>query len=237
MKCIGLVGGVSWASTSEYYKRLNLLINKKKGKNHSAKIILYSFDFEEILQFQKNNDEAMELQLLEEKVVLLDKAGSDVIAICSNTTNKLAEKLTSSVHKKLINVIDATGSYLRKRNIHRVGLLGTRYTMELDFFKNKLIENKIHVVIPEQQDREILHHIIYQELCNGIISNHSRKIVLHMMRKLVIKNELDGIILGCTELPLLISKCDSDINLFDTIDIHIDAILKKINEENQGLER
>ncbi|MBI2785436.1 MAG: amino acid racemase [Legionella longbeachae] len=232
MHCIGLVGGVSWVSTMEYYRRLNCRINQKKGKNHSAKILMYSFDFEEILEFQKNKNEIMELKVLEEKVRLLDKAGSDVIAICSNTTNKLADQLDSTLHEKLINLIDVTGDYLLKNNAVRVGLLGTRYTMELDFYKNKLNEKGVYVVVPDKKDREQLHHIIYEELCKGQKNAYSKKSLLNIINKMVSLNELDGIILGCTELPLLVSQLDVMIPLFDTIDIHIDAILKRITQIN-----
>jgi len=232
MHCIGLVGGVSWASTMEYYKRLNFLINKQKGKNHSAKILMYSFDFEEILTFQKNQNEEMELQLLEEKVRLLDNAGSDVIAICSNTTNKLADQLDHALHEKVINLIDATCDHLRQQGIFRVGLLGTRYTMELDFYKNKLRAKGIQVEIPDKRYREQLHQIIYDELCKGKITPHAKKTVLNIINQLASTYKLDGIILGCTELPLLVSKSDVDIPLFDTIDIHIDAILNKITQIN-----
>ncbi|KTD79423.1 aspartate/glutamate racemase family protein [Legionella waltersii] len=233
MKCIGLVGGVSWASTLEYYKRLNLIINKEKGKNHSAKIILYSFDFEEILQFQKNNNEVMELRLLEEKINLLDKAGSDVIAVCSNTTNKLVERLQKSSYKKLINVIDATGNHVRNQGIKKVGLLGTKYTMEFDFYKRKLAKKGIEVITPDLQDRDILQGIIYEELCKGIVMKSSRAKVLEIINRLADIHALNSIILGCTELPLLISKEDVEFQLFDTIDIHIQAILKKINFSTQ----
>jgi aspartate racemase len=233
MKCIGLVGGVSWASTLEYYKRLNLIINKEKGKNHSAKIILYSFDFEEILQFQKSNNEAMELKLLEEKITLLEKAGSDVIAVCSNTTNKLVERLNKSSYKKLINVIDATGNHVRNQGVKKVGLLATKYTMEFDFYKRKLAKKGIEVVTPDLHDRDILQGIIYEELCKGIIMKSSRAKVLEIINRLADVHELNSIILGCTELPLLISKEDVEFQLFDTIDIHIQAILKKINFSTQ----
>lgn len=216
----------------EYYKRLNDLINKEKGKNHSAKILMYSFDFEEILEFQKNQNEIMELKLLEEKVMLLDKAGSDVIAICSNTTNKLADKLDHALHEKLINLIDATCGHLLQHDVSRVGLLGTRYTMELDFYKNKLVAQGIQVVVPDKKDRELLQYIIYEELCKGRITLHAKKTILNIISTLAHTNELDGVILGCTELPLLVSKSDTAIPLFDTIDIHIDAIFKKMNHIN-----
>ncbi|AWN73117.1 amino acid racemase [Legionella anisa] len=228
MKCIGLLGGVSWVSTLEYYKRLNLMINKRKGKNHSAKIVLYSFDFEEILAHQKKQDEAMELRLLQEKLILLDKAGSDVIAICSNTTNKLASQLDVTIHKKLINIIDATGDYLNLLGAKRVGLIGTRYTMEQDFYKNKLLEKGLQVVIPDAYARELLHQIIYDELCHGIVTAKSKEVVLNIIKKLASSCHLDGVILGCTELPLLVSKADINIPLFDTIEIHINAILTKL---------
>jgi aspartate racemase len=232
MHCIGLVGGVSWASTMEYYKRINCFINKEKGKNHSAKILMYSFDFEEILEFQKNQNEDMELKLLEEKVMLLDKAGSDVIAICSNTTNKLVDQLDSALHEKLINLIDVSCDYLQQSNVYRVGLLGTRYTMELDFYKSKLVAKGVQVEVPDKEDRELLHHIIYEELCKGRITTHAKKTLLRMINKLATTYELDGIILGCTELPLLVSKADVAIPLFDSIDIHIDAIFKKMRQVN-----
>ncbi|WP_454782818.1 aspartate/glutamate racemase family protein [Legionella sp. WA2022007384] len=228
MKCIGLLGGVSWASTMEYYKRLNVTINKEKGKNHSAKIVLYSFDFEEILEHQKKQNEVMELRLLQEKVILLDKAGSDVIAICSNTTNKLANQLDATIHKKLINIIDATGDYLHYLGAKKVGLIGTRYTMEQDFYKNKLLKKGLQVVIPDAYDRELLHQIIYHELCHGIVTDISKKTVLNIINKLASSYHLDGVILGCTELPLLISKTDVNFPLFDTIEIHVNAILTKI---------
>lgn len=229
MHCIGLVGGVSWASTMEYYKRLNLLINQENGKNHSAQILMYSFDFEELLTFQKNQNELMELQLLQEKVSLLDKAGSDVIAICSNTTNKLADQLDNSLHDKLINLISATCDHMLKNKVCKVGLLGTLYTMEQDFYKNKLIEKGIEVVVPNKDARNLLHHIIYDELCKGKITVQAKKIVLNIINQLATEHDLDGIILGCTELPLLVSKSECVIPLFDTIDIHIDAILNKIS--------
>ncbi|WP_392538018.1 aspartate/glutamate racemase family protein [Legionella sp. 227] len=232
MKCIGLLGGVSWASTMEYYKRLNLTINRAKGKNHSAKIVMYSFDFEEILEHQKKQNEVMELRLIQEKVILLDKAGSDVIAICSNTTNKLANQLDAKIHKKLINIIDATGDYLHHFGAQKVGLIGTRYTMEQDFYKNKLLKKGLQVVTPDAYDRELLHQIIYHELCHGIVTSSSKEIVLNIINKLASSYHLDGVILGCTELPLLVSKADVSIPLFDTVEIHVNAIITKIERLN-----
>lgn len=227
MKCIGLLGGVSWASTVEYYKRLNILINKEKGKNHSAKIILYSLDFEEILQHQKEHNEAMELELLQQKLILLENAGSDVIAICSNTTNKLANFLEQKIHKKLINIIDATCNHLNNLGVKKVGLIGTRYTMEQDFYKNKLIEKGLEVLIPDLTDRELIHQIIYKELCHDVINIQSKKIVKNIINKLAF-NKVEGVILACTELPLLISCTDVTIPIFDTIEIHVNEIINKI---------
>jgi len=228
MKQIGLIGGVSWVSTVEYYRRLNRLINNGRRRHYSAKIVLYSFDFEEILIYQKNNDEENELRLLAEKVKMLEEAGADIILICSNTTSKMTDELNKICNGKIINIVDAMVLYLRDNYVKRVGLLGTKYTMELDFYKNKLRSAGIDVVIPNEIERLLINHIIYNELCHEVFTPESKQAIITIIKRITDHEHPDGIILGCTELPLLVNQDDVSIHLYDSIDIHINAALTRI---------
>ncbi|NYT03349.1 MAG: aspartate/glutamate racemase family protein [Candidatus Methanofastidiosa archaeon] len=226
MKLLGLIGGMNWESTIEYYKTLNQLVNERLGGNHSAKVIIYSVDFEEILSLEVEN----RWDLIKEKMidisVSLEKAGAQGIAICSNTMHLIAEDLQSRINIPIINVIDATAEEIQKNKIKSIGLLGTKFTMEGDFYKKRL-ENKygLKVLVPDREDIETINDIIYTELAHGKINLDSKKEIKRIVEKLVIGGA-EGVILGCTELPMIIDPNDTDLPLFDTLEIHMNKAME-----------
>jgi aspartate racemase len=218
MKTIGLIGGMSWESTLEYYRIINELIKEKLGGHNSAKILLYSFNFQEIM------DHRYELPLLADKLSkvaqLLEKAGAECLLLCVNTLHVFADDVQSRVSIPILNIIDAIAQEVKNAGLMKVGLLGTQFTMEEEFYKGRLSDrHEINIIIPEDSDRKAVHDIIYNELCLGQFRDSSKELILGVIRKL--KNEgAQGVILGCTELPLIIKKEDTDIMLFDTTSIH-----------------
>jgi len=222
MKTIGLIGGMSWESSTEYYKIINSLINKRLGGLHSAKILMYSFDFAEIEKLQHDNkwDEAIKLMVNAAK--RLEKANADFILICTNTMHRMAEDVTKSINIPLLHIVDATAEKAKEKNINKIGLLGTKFTMEQDFYKDKLKKHGIDTLIPNESQRNIVHNIIYEELCMGEIRDSSRESIKNIISYLG-DNGAQGIVLGCTELPLLIKQEDSHIPIFDTTVIHAEA--------------
>lgn len=219
MKTIGLIGGMSFESTITYYQVINKIINEKLGGFHSSKCILYSVDFQEIEKYQSANDWGKSSDLLTDIAKKLELAGADFIVICTNTMHKVADEVSSAVNIPLLHIAEATAQELLANNIKKVALLGTIYTMEQDFYKSKLISNNIDVIVPDKEDRLKVNHIIYKELCLGIISKTSKEYMLKLFDKL--KNlGAEGIILGCTEIGLLVKQDDCKMPLFDTTLIH-----------------
>lgn len=228
MKTIGLIGGMSWESTVSYYQIINETIKKKLGGLHSAKILLYSVDFYEIEECQARGEWDRSAEILAEAAVNLEKAGADFIVICTNTMHKVAPQIQEHIHIPVLHIADATAEVLIDAGIRTVGLLGTKYTMTQDFYKERLISKGLSVMIPNETEVEQVNNIIYNELCLGIISDTSREIYAQIIASLK-ANGAEGVILGCTEIGLLISQKDSVLPVYDTTEIHAQrAAMKSI---------
>ncbi|PAF53011.1 aspartate racemase [Helicobacter sp. 13S00482-2] len=219
MKMIGLLGGMSWESTAIYYQIINTVIKEELGDLHSAKVLLYSVDFQEIQEYQKCGEWEKSARVLANAALNLQKAGADFIVICSNTMHKVLPQISQNICIPILHIAEVTAKELQKKNILKVGLLGTKYTLQQGFYKDKLIANGIEVIIPDEDDIEIINHIIYDELCVGVVSENSKSQYLHIIKKLSGKGA-EGIILGCTEIGLLISQKDTELPIFDTTYIH-----------------
>lgn len=220
MKTIGLLGGMSWESTAEYYRLINTKIKEHLGGLHSAKLVLYSIDFAEIEILQQQGNWQKAGQLLTDAAQTIEKAGAEFLLICTNTMHIVADTIAHNIQIPIIHIADATGDTLLNKGITQVGLLGTAFTMEKDFYKNRLINQYgLQVITPDSTDREKVHNIIYDELCAGIINQSSKETYLSILDKLV-ENGAQAIILGCTEIGMLIKQSDTSIPLFDTTLIH-----------------
>ncbi|GGL51224.1 aspartate/glutamate racemase family protein [Sporolactobacillus putidus] len=219
MKTIGLIGGLSWESTAEYYRYINMSVQKEMGGLHSAKCFMYSFDFDEIAALQRAGEWGKATDLMVQAAVKLEIAGADALVICTNTMHKMAPEVQDAVSIPLIHIADAAAKAIQKQGLTKVGLLGTQFTMEQDFYKNRLMEYGISTIIPDEEDRLVIHNIIFQELCQGIYSPSSKEKYLQIIEKLVSQGA-EGIVLGCTEIPLLIKQQDCSLPVFDTTSIH-----------------
>ena len=219
LKTIGLIGGMSWESTVTYYKIINETIKEKLGGLHSAKCILYSVDFQEIEECQANGNWEKSGEILGEAAYNLEKAGADFIVICTNTMHKVVNQIKEKISIPILHIAEMTAEKILEKGLKNIALLGTKYTMEQDFYKSKLIEKGINVIIPDKNDIEIINKVIYDELCLGTINSDSKKKFLEIVDKLRNKGA-EGIILGCTEIGLLIKNEDTDVPLFDTAIIH-----------------
>ncbi|RPI91066.1 MAG: aspartate/glutamate racemase family protein [Chloroflexi bacterium] len=226
MKTIGLIGGMSWESSLEYYRILNETTKSRLGGLHSAKCILYSVDFAEIeaLQHQDRWEEAAQLMIAAGQS--LERAGADFVVLCTNTMHKLADEIQSNIRIPFLHIADATAHKIKAAGLRKVGLLGTRFTMEHKFYKGRLIDKHgLAVITPDSQDRETVHRIIYDELCLGMVKQESREQYISIMEKLV-QAGAEGIILGCTEIELLIHDGDGQVPLFPTTRIHAVAAVE-----------
>ncbi|CAN7673580.1 amino acid racemase [Peribacillus frigoritolerans] len=219
MKTIGLIGGMSWESSLEYYRIINEEVKAKLGGLHSAKCILYSVDFEEIERCQAEGDWESSGKLLGDAALSLEKAGAEMILICTNTMHKVIGYIEEKVSLPILHIADSTAKQIQKSKISTVGLLGTKYTMEQDFYKTRIESNGIKVLIPNEADRKVINKVIYEELCLGEIQQSSRDHYKKVIKGLV-DDGAEGIILGCTEIGLLIKPGDSEVPLFDTAVIH-----------------
>jgi len=219
MKTIGLIGGMSWESTVTYYKIINETVKERLGGLHSAKCILYSVDFQEIEECQANGNWEKSGEILGEAAYNLEKAGADFIVICTNTMHKVVNQIKEKISIPILHIAEMTAEKILEKGLKNIALLGTKYTMEQDFYKSKLIEKGINVIIPDKNDIEIINEVIYDELCLGTINSDSKKKFLEIVDKLRSKGA-EGIILGCTEIGLLIKNEDTDVPLFDTAIIH-----------------
>ncbi len=230
MKTIGLIGGMNWKSTSLYYQIINETVQKKLGALHSAKILLYSYDFEELAQLQNRESWREWENSLSEKAVLLEKAGADLIIMCCNTAHKAADSIQQKLSVPLLHIADPVGKKIIEKKLNKVGLLGTNFTMEEDFYKNRLRTGfGLSVIVPDKMDRDSIHRIIFEELELGIIKKASRKEFIRIIHKLM-KEGAQGIILGCTEISLLIKQEDVGVPVFDTISIHAARACEKALE-------
>ena len=219
LKTIGLIGGMSWESTVTYYKIINETVKEKLGGFHSAKCILYSVDFQEIEECQANGNWEKSGEILGEAAYNLEKAGAEFIVICTNTMHKVINQIKEKISIPILHIAEMTAEKILEKGLKNIALLGTKYTMEQDFYKSKLIEKGINVIIPDKNDIEIINEVIYDELCLGTINSNSKKKFLEIVDKLRSKGA-EGIILGCTEIGLLIKNEDTDVPLFDTAIIH-----------------
>lgn len=220
LKTIGLIGGMSWESTLDYYKIINETVKSELGGLHSAKCLMYSVDFAEIEVLQRENKWEQLTDIMVEAAERLKRGGADFIVICTNTMHKMAGDIESRVGLKVLHIAEVTGEKVVQNGMKKVGLLGTKFTMEQDFYKKVLKENyNIDVVIPDENERETVHKVIYNELCKGVINEGSRKEYIKIINNLAL-NGAEGIVLGCTEIPLLIKQEDVGIQVFDTTKIH-----------------
>lgn len=219
MKTIGLIGGMSWESTVTYYQIINEAVKERLGGLHSAKCILYSVDFQEIEECQARGDWEKSGEILADAAVSLERAGADFIVICTNTMHKVAPVIQKAVSIPVIHIADATAAELKRKNISKVALLGTKYTMLQEFYKERLMAQGVEVLIPDDAGVELVNRVIYEELCLGIISEASKAEFLRIILELESQGA-EGVILGCTEIGLLVKQQDTSVPLFDTTVIH-----------------
>jgi len=223
MKTIGLVGGISWESTLEYYRVINQYTKERLGGFHSAKVVLYSVDFAEVevRQHQGRWDELTGLMI--DAARRVERAGAELLVICANTMHKMADEVQREIGIPILHIGDVTAEAVKSRSIKKVGLLGTRFTMEQDFYKQRLVrKHGLEVIVPGEKEREDIHRILYNELCLGEIRERSKGTFRAIISDLEARGA-QGIILGCTEIPLLVSQDDYKIPLFDTTTLHARA--------------
>ncbi|AUW06479.1 aspartate/glutamate racemase family protein [Vibrio campbellii] len=227
MKTIGLIGGMSWESTAQYYQIINREVKARLGGLHSGKVCLYSVDFAEIetLQHQGRWDDTA--IILAQAAKSVEAGGADFILICTNTMHKVADQIQQVVNVPLIHIADTTAEKLVSDGIKKVGLLGTRFTMEQDFYKQRLIDKfGVDVFVPGSDDQTIIHNVIYNELCKGEVRDDSRQHYLAIIEKLV-EQGTEAVILGCTEIAMLVEPHHTDVKLYDTTEIHAKAAVEK----------
>lgn len=229
-KTIGLLGGMSWESTATYYRVLNEGIKKQLGGLHSAKICLVSVDFEEIEKLQHAGDWEGTAVILADAAQAIESGGADFLLICTNTMHKVAPQIAATISIPILHIADATAEQLRADGIKKVGLLGTRFTMEQDFYRSRLTElYGIEVIVPNQQEQDAVHDVIYKELCLGRIEDSSRARYLQIIDRLAAEGA-EAVILGCTEIALLVQQAHTEIPLYDTTAIHAEqAVLKSLS--------
>ena len=220
MKTVGLIGGMSWESTATYYRLINQGIRERCGGFHSAKMLLYSVDFAEIEEMQATGRWAEAGQLLAEAAVRLEQGGAELLLICTNTMHKVADQVAAAVTIPLLHIAEATGERIVLDGIEAIGVLGTRFTMEENFYRS-VLENRygLRVAVPAAEDRRLIDRVIFDELCRGVTADESRKEYLRIVDSLASQG-CGGVILGCTEIALLIGPRDTDFPLYDTTEIH-----------------
>ncbi|MGW3041664.1 aspartate/glutamate racemase family protein [Kitasatospora sp. NPDC001159] len=222
MKTLGLIGGMSWESTAEYYRLLNELTRDRLGGLHSAQLVLHSVDFAEIEQLQAAGRWEEAGSVLAGAARSLEAAGADLLLICTNTMHKVADQVAAAVSVPLLHLADATAAAVRAAGVRRVGLLGTAFTMEQDFYRGRLASCGLDVLVPEAASRALVHRVIYEELCMGEVREESRAAYQRVIEELVAAGA-EGIILGCTEIELLVRPEDSPVPVFPTARLHAEA--------------
>ncbi|PRX27993.1 aspartate racemase [Orenia metallireducens] len=220
MRTIGLIGGMSWESSLEYYRIINKIVKERLGEPHSCKSIMYSVDFAEIDKLQHQGEWEVLTDRMVQIAKRLEKAGAELILICTNTMHKMAEDVQENIKVPLLHIADATAEEIKAKPMEKVGLLGTKFTMEQDFYKKRLKKRHgIDVIIPDEKEREFIHNVIFKELVSGVIKEESRdrfkEIIINLKN-----NGAEGVVLGCTEIPLLIREKDSSIPIFNTMLLH-----------------
>ena len=221
---IGLIGGVSWFSTMEYYDRLNRLVYQKLGGQNCAKMLLYNLNFEDIFKYQISNEYKKEADVLINAAKTLENAGADFILICSNTTNKTAKSVSESTSIPIVDIIDLTAEHVANKGFHNVGLLGTKSVMQGDYYKARFKPYNITLNIPNENDCEMIDDVIYNELDHGIVKSSSKEQFIRVVEYLHASG-CEAVIMGCTEIPILISQKDTDIKLIDSVQLHVEKAL------------
>jgi aspartate racemase len=223
VRTIGLIGGMSWESTVPYYQTINRLVSRRLGGLHSAKIALYSVDFHEIERMQAEGRWAESGEVLAEAARAVRRAGAECIVLCTNTMHKLAPQIEAAVDVPLLHIADATAARVKDAGLRRIGLLGTAFTMEEDFYRGRLVSRHgLEVLTPPKEQRDLVHRVIYGELCLGQVRDQSRQAFRQVVSDLVAR-QAEGVILGCTEIGLLLRPDDALVPLFDTAAIHAEA--------------
>ncbi|WBP89611.1 aspartate/glutamate racemase family protein [Kitasatospora cathayae] len=222
MKTLGLIGGMSWESTAEYYRTLNELTRDRLGGLHSAQLVLYSVDFAAIEEMQAAGRWEAAGAVLADAARSLEAAGAELLLICTNTMHKVADQVAAAVTVPLLHLADATADAVRAAGLRRVGLLGTAFTMEQDFYRGRLTTGGLDVLVPETDSRALVHRVIYEELCRGVVREESRAAYRQVIEDLVAAGA-EGIILGCTEIELLVGPKDSPVPVFPTARLHAEA--------------
>jgi aspartate racemase len=226
MKTIGMIGGMSWESSLAYYRIVNQKVKERLGGLHSAECLMYSFDFHEVERHQALGEWRAATQLMIDAARKVETGGADFLIICTNTMHKMADAVQESIQIPLLHIADPTADKVKLRGIEKIALLGTRFTMEQDFYKGKLInDHGLEVILPGDEEMDVVHNIIYQELCLGKINAASRTRYLEIVDNLIGAGA-EGIILGCTEIGLLIKDGDSRVPFFDTAEIHAEAAVE-----------
>jgi aspartate racemase len=226
MKTIGLIGGMSWESSIEYYRIINQTVRARLGGLHSAKSVMVSVDFAEIETLQRDGKWDEATQMMIDAAQNVQNGGADLVIICTNTMHKMADEVQRSLQIPLLHIADATAQQVKAQGLKKVGVLGTRFTMEEDFYRGRLVnKHGLEVIIPDEEEREIIHRVIFDELCMGEAKQSSKEQYISIMEHLV-SNGAEGIILGCTEISLLVKDDDSTVPLFDTTQIHAEAAVE-----------
>lgn len=222
MKTIGIIGGITWYSSMEYYRLLNELTNKKLGGVHSARIILNSVDFAGIKELSVKEDWDAIALIMIDAAKAIEAAGADCLLLGANTMHNIADKVQAAIGIPLVHIVDAVGGAIRKKGLQKVGLLGTRYTMQMDFYKQRLQEQGIEVIVPGNEDMDYVNDSIYNEFSKGIFTQEKKIKYLSIIEGLI-NNGAEGIIFGCTEIPILLKQADCSVPVFDTAFIHATA--------------
>jgi len=224
MKMLGLLGGMSWESTAIYYRHLNEMVRERLGGLHSARLLLWSFDFAEVAERQHAGDWAGAAALLIEAARRLEAGGAQGLVICTNTMHRMADEIEAAVSIPLIHIADAAAAAIKAARVERPALLATRFTMEQDFYKGRLVgRHGITPVVPDAAGRDMIHRVIYEELCQGVVSPASKAAYLAEIARLQRQEGIDGVIMGCTEITMLIGQDDLAVPAFDTTRIHAEA--------------
>ncbi|MFJ8212076.1 aspartate/glutamate racemase family protein [Streptomyces sp. NPDC096033] len=225
MRAIGLIGGMSWESTAEYYRLLNEFTRERLGGLHSARCVLYSVDFAEIERLQVQGRWAEAAEVLAVAGRSLERAGADMVLICTNTMHKVADQVEAAVSVPLLHLADATAQAVRDAGLRRIGLLGTAFTMEEDFYRDRLAAGGLEVRVPDAAGRSVVHRVIYEELCLGVVREESRRAYRDIIEELVAQGA-EGVVLGCTEIELLVGPQDSPVPVFPTARLHAAAAVE-----------
>ncbi|HVS91792.1 MAG TPA: aspartate/glutamate racemase family protein [Mucilaginibacter sp.] len=225
MRILGLIGGISWVSTADYYKLINQGINEELGGLEFAECMIYSFNYGDIKRNNDSENWENTLQMLTKASLGMKNAGAEAIVLCANTMHLIADRLEQNVQLPLIHIATATAEAVKQQGLKKVGLLGTKFTMERNFFRDKLSEQDIDVIIPGDADREKIHYTIFEEFGRNIFTTETKQFYIDVIRKLAAQGA-EGIILGCTEIPMLLNQNDVDIPLFDTMLIHAQAAVR-----------